>query len=90
MLRPLHLLAWAAAATVGAGLITIGSADFGTPTASTPRLMRWPALGANLKPGSVAAGRPEIEFLRERFSVSEAMTYYQFVLDEILERQARG
>ena len=55
-----------------------------------PRLMRWPALGANLKPGSVAAGRPEIEFLRERFSVSEAMTYYQFVLDEILERQGRG
>src|SRR5580704_5974187 len=47
------------------------------------RLLRWPALGANMKPDSVAAGAPEIEFLRERFSVSEAMTYYQFVLDEI-------
>ena len=53
------------------------------------RLMRWPALGANMKPDSVAAGTPAIEFLRERFSISEAMTYYQFVLDEILEREAR-
>jgi hypothetical protein len=52
------------------------------------RLMRWPALGANMKPETVAAGAPEIEFLRERFAVSEAMTYYQFVLDEILEQQA--
>jgi hypothetical protein len=54
------------------------------------RLMRWPALGANLKPESVAAGSPEVEFLRDRFSVSEAMTYYQFVLDEILEKEARA
>jgi hypothetical protein len=53
------------------------------------RLMRWPALGANMKPDAVAAGAPEIEFLRDRFSVSEAMTYYPFVLDEILE-QERG
>jgi hypothetical protein len=52
------------------------------------RLMRWPALGANMKPDSVATGAPEIEFLRDRFSVSEAMTYYQFVLDEILEQEA--
>ena len=50
------------------------------------KLMRWPALGANMTLESVRAGKPEIEFLRERFSVSEAMTYYQFVLDEILER----
>lgn len=52
-----------------------------------PRLMRWPALGANLKPGSMQAGKPEIEFIRERFSVSEAMTYYQFVLEEILRKE---
>jgi hypothetical protein len=38
MLRPLRLLAWAGAATVGAGLITFGAAPFGTPTASTPPL----------------------------------------------------
>ena len=53
------------------------------------RLLRWPGLGANMKPDSIRAGAPEIEFLRERFSVSEAMTYYQFVLDEILERERR-
>jgi hypothetical protein len=53
------------------------------------RVMRWPALGANMSLDSVRAGKPEIEFERDRFSVSEAMTYYQFVLDEILERQKR-
>jgi hypothetical protein len=54
-----------------------------------PKLMRWPALGANMTPESVRAGAPAIEFARDRFSVSEAMTYYQFVLDEILEKQRR-
>ncbi|HLI64747.1 MAG TPA: hypothetical protein VKU90_00155 [Caulobacteraceae bacterium] len=55
-----------------------------------PRIMRWPALGANMTPESVRAGKPEIEFTRDRFSVSEAMTYYQFVLDEILAAEARA
>jgi hypothetical protein len=55
-----------------------------------PKLMRWPALGANMTPDSVRAGAPAIEFTRDRFSVSEAMTYYQFVLDEILDKQRRG
>ena len=50
-----------------------------------PRVMRWPDLGARLLPESVRAGKPRIEIERERFSVSEAMTYYQYVLDEILE-----
>jgi hypothetical protein len=54
------------------------------------RLLRWPGLGANMKPDSVRAAAPEIEFTRERFSVSEAMTYYQFVLDEILEQEGRS
>ena len=53
-----------------------------------PFLMRWPALGANLKPGSVRAGKPEIEFLRERFAISEAMTYYQFVLETAIGEEA--
>jgi hypothetical protein len=57
---------------------------------SISRLLRWPGLGANMKPESVRAGVPEIEFLRERFSVSEAMTYYQFVLDEILDQERRA
>jgi hypothetical protein len=55
-----------------------------------PRIMRWPALGANMTLESVRAGKPEIEFTRDRFSVSEAMTYYQFVLDEILAAEARA
>ena len=55
-----------------------------------PKLMRWPALGANMTLESVRAGAPAIEFTRDRFSVSEAMTYYQFVLDEILEKERRG
>ena len=54
------------------------------------KLMRWPALGATMTPESVRAGKPAIEFSRERFSVSEAMTYYQFVLDEVLEHQSRA
>jgi hypothetical protein len=54
---------------------------------SISRLMRWPALGANMTLDSVRAGKPEIAFERERFSVSEAMTYYQFVLDEILAKE---
>ena len=53
-----------------------------------PFLMRWPALGANLKPESVRAGKPEIEFVRDRFAVSEAMTYYQFVLETALDEGA--
>ena len=55
---------------------------------AVPKLMRWPALGANLKPESLSSARPEIEFVRDRFSVSEAMTYYQFVLDEILAKES--
>ncbi|MFI4975010.1 MAG: hypothetical protein ACHP84_10770 [Caulobacterales bacterium] len=55
-----------------------------------PRLLRWPNLGANMVPESVRAGDPKIEFERERFSVAEAMTYYQFVLDEILDKQQRA
>jgi len=51
------------------------------------RLMRWPALGANMSADSVRAGNPKIAFERDRFSVSEAMTYYQFVLEEVLEHQ---
>jgi hypothetical protein len=54
-----------------------------------PRVMRWPDLGARLLPESVRAGKPRIEVERDRFSVSEAMTYYQFVLDEILEFERR-
>ena len=55
-----------------------------------PRVMRWPDLGARLLLESVREGKPRIEIDRERFSASEAMTYYQFVLEEILEFERRA
>lgn len=55
-----------------------------------PRIMRWPDLGARLLPELVREGKPRIEIDRERFSASEAMTYYQFVLDEILDCERKG
>ena len=58
------------------------------PGREMPFLMRWPALGANLVAGSVRAGKPEIEFVRERFAISEAMTYYQFVLETAIDEGA--
>lgn len=53
--------------------------------ARTPLVMRWPALGANLVPGSVRDGEPKIEFVRERFAMSEALTYYEFTVDVALD-----
>ena len=58
------------------------------PGRSMPFLMRWPTLGANLKPGSIRAGKPEIEFVRDRFAISEAMTYYEFVLETAIREGA--
>ena len=48
-------------------------------------VMRWPALGANLVAGSVRAAEPAIEFVRERFAMSEALTYYEFAVDVALD-----
>ncbi len=50
-----------------------------------PVVMRWPALGANLVAGSVRDGDPKIEFVRERFAMSEALTYYEFAVDLALD-----
>ena len=47
--------------------------------------MLWPRLGANLKLESIQAGKPEIEFERERFATSEAITYYEFTVDTALK-----
>lgn len=58
------------------------------PGRKMPAVLRWPALGANLRPESVRAGEPEIEFTRERFATSEAMTYYQYTLESALEHGA--
>ncbi len=57
-----------------------------------PLAMRWPALGANLKLESLRAGKVEIEFTRDRFAMSEAMTYYEFLSDTAIaaERPRRS
>ncbi|MYB38388.1 MAG: hypothetical protein F4Y26_13630 [Gammaproteobacteria bacterium] len=53
-----------------------------------PFLSRWPQYGANWKEGSLDAGKPEIEFIRERFAMSEAITCYEFLLDTAIQREA--
>ena len=52
-----------------------------------PFLSRWPQYGANWKDGSLDAGKPEIEFIRERFALSEAITCYEFLLDTAISRE---
>ena len=53
-----------------------------------PVVMRWPALGANLSMESIREGRPRIEFTRERFAMSEALTYYEFTVETALGEQS--
>ena len=50
-----------------------------------PLVMRWPALGANLDLQSVREGEPRIDFVRQRFALSEALTYYEFTVDTAIE-----
>ena len=52
-----------------------------------PFLTRWPHLGANWKEGSLAAGQPEIEYVRDKFALSEAITYYEFTLETAIKRE---
>ena len=52
-----------------------------------PLAMGWPNLGANLIAESLREGKPEIVFTRERFAMSEAMTYYEFTVDAALTLQ---
>jgi hypothetical protein len=49
-------------------------------------VMRWPMLGANLTLESVRAKQPVIDFKRDHFAVSEAITYYEYILDTALSR----
>jgi hypothetical protein len=48
---------------------------------------RWPALGANLDMASVKEGRPRMELVREHFAMSEAITYYEFMLDTAIAEE---
>ena len=52
-----------------------------------PLVMRWPMLGANLVPESVEAGTPRIDFVRDRFVLSEAITYYEFTVDTAIAEE---
>jgi hypothetical protein len=54
------------------------------PGRKMPAVMRWPALGANLTLESVLRKQPHIEFIRDRFSVSEAITYYEYTLESAI------
>jgi hypothetical protein len=56
------------------------------PGRSMPLVMRWPALGANLSLQSVLDKKPKIEFIRDRFAVSEAITYYEYTLDSAINQ----
>ena len=55
-----------------------------------PLAMRWPALGANLKLEALRTGKVEIEFVRDRFAMSEAMTYYEFLSDTAIATETRS
>ena len=51
-------------------------------------LTRWPQLGANFKAGSLDAQKPEIEYAKDHFALSEAITYYEFTLETAIKRGA--
>jgi hypothetical protein len=57
--------------------------EAGTPMrfGQMPMVFRWPNLGANLVRESIAEKAPRIEFIRDHFAVSEAITYYEFTLE---------
>ena len=56
------------------------------PGRQMPAVMRWPQLGANLTLESVLARKPEIEFVRDHFAVSEAITYYEYTLETAIDQ----
>jgi hypothetical protein len=58
------------------------------PGFTMPAVMRWPALGANLSLESVLERSPRIDFARERFAVSEAITYYEYLLETAIRAEA--
>ncbi len=56
------------------------------PGREFPAVMRWPGLGANLDMKSVLEKKPRIEFTRDRFALSEAITYYEFTLESAIAK----
>lgn len=53
---------------------------------SIPVVARWPAFGANLVLDPERKEPPRIEFVRQRFAISEALTYFEFLVDLALDQ----
>ena len=51
-----------------------------------PLVARWPAYGANLIVDPGGRDEPRIEYIRDRFATSEALTYYEFTVDTALSQ----
>lgn len=51
-----------------------------------PLIARWPALGANLAAGSIRDRSPRIEYVRDHFAMSEAITYFEFTVDTAIDQ----
>jgi len=47
------------------------------------RVMMFPRLGARLEPG-VEGGQPSLHWDRETFAFSEAVTYFEFAVDQLV------
>jgi hypothetical protein len=51
-----------------------------------PIVTRWPAFGANLVLDPEHEAPPRVDVVRERFAVSEALTYFEFLVDLALDQ----
>ncbi len=51
-----------------------------------PIVARWPSFGANLVFDPDAGDPPRIDFVRDRFALSEALTYFEFLVDLALDQ----
>ena len=48
------------------------------------RVMMFPRLGARLEPGAEEGKPPSLEWDRETFAFSEAVTYFEFAVDQLV------
>ena len=53
---------------------------------SIPVVTRWPSFGANLVLDPEHGEPARIELVRQRFAVSEALTYFEFLVDLALDQ----
>ncbi len=48
------------------------------------RVMMFPRLGAKLEPGATDGAQPSLVWDRETFAFSEAVTYFEFAVDQLV------